>query len=137
VNQGWIWKKKPKLKVFPPKPAEEIKERLQIRNVLRLVEGDAVQVSKEIRVQMVGVNMPEYEGIDGQRKYYEFADKTKKWLTEFMEKPEEMIDAYDGMGSKVKYNDEEHGNFLFYYMYVPKQFLEDVRTGQLQKFDNG
>lgn len=123
------------LKVIPTETAEELRRREKIRNVLRLVEGDSVQVSSGIRVKMIGVDAPEYKGDQGRRSYQIFAAQAKKWLKEFMEDPFTAMGKYEGMDTQVNYKDRSGEEFTYYYLYMPDQLLEDIRKEELNEYD--
>lgn len=123
------------LKVIPTETAEELRRREKIRNVLRLVEGDSVQVGSGIRVKMIGVDAPEYKGEQGRRSYQIFANQAKKWLKEFMDDPYTAMGKYEGMDTQVNYKDRSGEEFTYYYLYMPDQLLEDIRKEELHEYD--
>lgn len=123
------------LKAIPVETAEELRRREKIRNVLRLVEGDSVQVTTGVRVKMIGIDAPEYRGEQGRRSYQIFAAQAKKWLKSFMEDPYSAMGEYEGMDTQVNYVDKSGEEFTYYYLYMPEQLLEDIRNDELQEYD--
>jgi|GEM_PF-2865862 len=121
--------------VSPALAPEEITARDNIRNVLRLVDGDTVTVGKEIQVKLIGVRFPEFE--DGKRSqiYEQFAERSKKWIENFIRDPEGALESYEGMNSRVNYKDKNGLGFVFYYLYFPDSVLEDIRKHELRRYD--
>lgn len=121
--------------VSPALAPEEITARDNIRNVLRLVDGDTVTVGKEIQVKLIGVKFPEFE--DGKRNqiYEQFAQRSKKWIEDFIRDPESALESYEGMNSRVNYKDKNGLGFVFYYLYFPDSVLEDIRKHELRRYD--
>lgn len=121
--------------VAPALAPEEQAARDNIRNVLRLVDGDIVKVGKETQVKLIGVNFPEFEDGKRNRIYEEFAEKSKKWVEEFIRDPEAALESYEGMNSRVNYKDKNGTGFVFYYLYFPNSVLEDIRKHELTRYD--
>jgi hypothetical protein len=122
--------------VFPKETEEERKTRESIRNVLRLLDGDTVQVTKDVHIRLVGVHLPELM-TPQERNYFErFSKESEGWLRRFLEDPEKSMKQYDGMNSSISYKDREGSGFTYYYLYVPDLLLEDMRKQELGRYDD-
>ncbi len=122
--------------VTPALAPEEQTLRDNIRNVLRLVDGDTVTVGKDVQVRLIGVTFPEFEDGKRNRSYEQFAERSKKWIEEFIHDPEKALQNYEGMNSRVNYKDKNGAGFVYYYLYFPDTVLEDIRKNELKRYDN-
>lgn len=121
--------------VTPVLTPEEQSARDSIRNVLRLVDGDTVQVGKEIQVKLIGVDAPEFESAQRSHIFEQLTEKAKKWMEDFITNPQEALERYEGMNSKVNYKDKNGSGFVFYYLYFPNPVLEDIRRHELKRYE--
>ncbi len=122
--------------VTPALAPEEQTLRDNIRNVLRLVDGDTVAVGKDVQVRLIGVTFPEFEDGKRNRAYEQFAERSKKWIEDFIHDPEKALENYEGMNSRVNYKDKDGLGFVFYYLYFPDTVLEDIRKNELKRYDH-
>ncbi|HTL47420.1 MAG TPA: hypothetical protein VL688_05090 [Verrucomicrobiae bacterium] len=125
-----------RVEVFPKETEEERKTRDSIRNVLRLLDGDTVEVTRDVHIRMVGVHLPPEMSPQERAHFERFTEDSKGWLQKFLEDPEKAIEQYDGMNSKINYHDKEGGGFTYYYLYVPDMLLDDMRKQQLSRYDD-
>lgn len=115
---------------------EEIKERANIRSLLRLVDGETVPVSDRIYVQLLGVQFAGYADPEEKSRHDQLLRNIKKWIGEFMDNPELALRNYEGMNSQINYNAASGNDFSFYYLYVPDFILEEVRREGLSKYED-
>ena len=124
-----------KAEVLPKESPEEREARENIRNVLRLVDGDTVEVGKDIQVRLVGVSFPQFENYQGNRQYEAFARRVKEWIDEFMSDPAKALSKYEAIGSHARAESKEGQGFSFFYLYLPDVLLEEIRRQELEKYD--
>jgi len=125
-----------KVDVFPHESEVEREERENIRSVLRLLDGDNVQISKDVHVRLVGVQVPDAKNPEDRIHFEKFAREAKSWLEKFIVDPENAVEEYTGMKTGIRYNDKEGGAFVYYYLYVPEVLLDDVRKEELKRYDD-
>ena len=114
---------------------EEKKARENIRNVLRLIDGDTVQIDQKVHIRLVGVDFPQFKNYQGNREYERFAREVRSWIDDFVKDPANSLKQHSRMSGPISYRSAEGDGFSFYYLYVPDILLEEIRKHELERYD--
>lgn len=109
--------------------------RENIRSVLKLIDGDTVQIDKDIQVRLIGVDDPDFEKEGRSAVFEQMAEKSKNWVRDFIVNPRDALQKYEGLNSKVNFTDSTGTGVVFYYLYFPNAILEDIRRQELKRYE--
>jgi hypothetical protein len=119
----------PTVETLPKETEEERDARENIRSVLRLVDGDVVELDSGRNVRFVSVPDEDFSEVGTQYS----VPRVQKWLDTFLKDPEQALNAYGSDGLSVSQN--EDGQFVYYHLYFPKKILDEIRTHQVERYD--